>query len=194
MLRFTSALQPFPWHTFFREPWSLSENVTLRSILISANRTVWALLTNYSTEPFYEDELVIATPATKHYMALKKSDVSLKTLLKKPLIIREKGSGTRRETERMLSLLGMSLDDLNVALCMNDPEAIPSSIIAGVGISILSRKVVEDLEKEGKLLLFPFMDPPARRSLYIVWCKDRFLNRQTKDFIRLLKDMFSKKI
>ncbi len=145
-------------------------------------------------EPFYEDELVIATPATKHYMALKKSDVSLKTLLKKPLIIREKGSGTRRETERMLSLLGMSLDDLNVALCMNDPEAIPSSIIAGVGISILSRKVVEDLEKEGKLLLFPFMDPPARRSLYIVWCKDRFLNRQTKDFIRLLKDMFSKKI
>ena len=141
-------------------------------------------------EPFYEDELVIATPVSEHFMKLKADGAASEVLFREPLIMRENGSGTRRETERMLTFLGIPLESLRIAVCMNDPEAIPNSIIAGVGISIISRKVVEDMEKDGKLLIFPLMNPSAHRALYIVWRKDRFLNKHTKDFIRMFKEMF----
>lgn len=146
----------------------------------------------YIFEPFYEDELVIATPVSEHFKKLKAEGAASKELFREPLIMRENGSGTRRETERMLTLMGIPPESLRIAVCMNDPEAIPNSIIAGVGVSIISRKVVEDLEKDGKLLVFPFMNPPAYRSLYIVWRKDQFLSRHTKDFIRMFKEMFAK--
>ena len=140
-------------------------------------------------EPFYQDELVIATPVSDHFRELKAKGATPEILCRGPLIMRENGSGTRCETEILLSLMGIPLDSLFIAVCMNNPEAIPNSIIAGVGISIISRKTVDSLEKEGKLLVFP-MNPPAHRALYIVWKKGRFLNRQTKDFISMLKNMF----
>lgn len=143
-------------------------------------------------EPFYEDELVIAAPANRHFKKLKEEGAPPEVLLQNPLIMREMGSGTRRETERLLARLGIPLKSLKVAVCMNDPESIPSSIIAGIGVSILSRKVVKDLERDGKLLVFPFRGPLARRSLYIVWGRNRFLSKQAKEFIRLLKEMYSK--
>ncbi len=143
-------------------------------------------------EPFCEDELVIATPADRHFKKLKKEHAPPDVLLRSPLIMRETGSGTRRETERLLARIGIPQKSLNIAVCMNDPESIQSSIIAGVGVSILSKKVVEGLEADGKLFVFPFKSPFARRSLYIVRGKDRFLTKQNKDFIRLLKEMYSK--
>ncbi len=143
-------------------------------------------------EPFYKDELVIASPASEHFIRLKESRAPLEVLFREPIIMRENGSGTRRETERMLTRMGISLQSLRIAVCMNDPEAILMSIIAGAGISILSKKAVEDLEKEGKLIVFPFTDVSALRSLYIVWRKDRFLSSHTKDFIRTFKEMYSK--
>lgn len=142
-------------------------------------------------EPFYEDELVIATPVSKHFKNLKAEGATTEALFREPLIMRENGSGTRRETERILAQIGIPLKNLQIVVCMNDLEAIPKSIIAGVGISIISKKVVEDLEKDGKLLVFPFLSPPAHRALYIVWRKDRFLSMQTKDFIRMFKEMFA---
>lgn len=142
-------------------------------------------------EPFYQDELVIATPVTEYFKKLKTEGTAPEVLFREPLIMRENGSGTRRETERLLSLMGIPLESLHIAVCMNDPEAIPNSIIAGAGISVISRKMVEDMEKDGKILVFPFMRPPAHRALYIVWRKDRFLNRHARDFISMLKNMFS---
>lgn len=145
-------------------------------------------------EPFYIDELVIATPASEYFSKLKAAAVTTEVLLQEPLIIREKGSGTRHETERLLSRMGISLESLNIALCMNNPENIPNSIMAGIGISIISRKIVEDLEKEGKLLMFPLEDSSAYRDMYIVRLKDKQLNRQTKEFVHLLKETYTEEI
>ena len=142
-------------------------------------------------EPFFEDELVIATPVNNHFKKLQAEGASVQVLCKEPFIMRESGSGTRRESERLLALMGIPPENLQIAVCMNNLEAIPNSITAGVGISIVSKKVVEDLEKDGKLLVFPFVSPPARRALYIVWRKDQPLNRYIKDFICMFKEMFA---
>jgi LysR family transcriptional regulator, transcriptional activator of the cysJI operon len=142
-------------------------------------------------EPFYQDELVIATPASSHFKKLQAEGATMEALFREPLIMRENGSGTRREMERILAQIGIPMENLQIAACMNNLESIPNSIIAGVGISIISRKVVEDLEKDGKLLVFPFANSTAHRALYIVWRKDRVLRKHIKDFIRMFKEMFT---
>lgn len=55
-----------------------------------------------------------------------------------PMIMRESGSGTRRETDNYLKSIGMSSADLNVAGYMNNIEGIKSMVAAGKGITILS--------------------------------------------------------
>ena len=49
--------------------------------------------------PFCHDELVIATPVTDHYLALKNRETPavFHDFLKDPIILREKGSGTKKK-------------------------------------------------------------------------------------------------
>ena len=51
--------------------------------------------------PFCHDELVIATPVTDHYLALKNRETPavFHDFLKDPIILREKGSGTKKEMD-----------------------------------------------------------------------------------------------
>ena len=95
--------------------------------------------------PFCEDELVVITPVTDHFVELKKMDQPLQELLKEPMILREKGSGTKLEAEKFLDKEGISKDKIHVVAYMNDTEAIKNSVMAGLGISIVSKKAAEKL-------------------------------------------------
>ena len=55
--------------------------------------------------PFYEDKLVIITPHEKHYKTILEKKEPLEYLLKEPIILREKGSGTLKTAERFLESL-----------------------------------------------------------------------------------------
>ena len=56
--------------------------------------------------PFYQDELVIITPASERFIRRKGRDIS-SWIREEPLILREEGSGTRTETARILSRMGI---------------------------------------------------------------------------------------
>lgn len=49
--------------------------------------------------PFCQDTLVIATPVTEHYLKFKEDPIDFKQFLEDPIIIREKGSGTKKEMD-----------------------------------------------------------------------------------------------
>lgn len=53
-------------------------------------------------------------PNTKEYQKIVKEQKDLKWLEGEPLIMREEGSGTRKEAEKQLKKMGISLDDLNI--------------------------------------------------------------------------------
>ena len=95
--------------------------------------------------PFYKDELVIVTPATEKYAALKNEmsdDISW--IKQEAFIMREEGSGTRKEAEKQLQNAGIAVESLNVIASIGNQEAIKKAVRQGMGISVMSRLAAED--------------------------------------------------
>ena len=105
--------------------------------------------------PFCQDDMVIATPVNDHYLQLKERPVTFYDFLKDPIIIRERGSGTKKELDIFLENTGIEPSSLNVVARMNDLESIKKSIVNGLGISILSARSTVDLKRTKQILLFP---------------------------------------
>ena len=140
--------------------------------------------------PFCQDELVIATPVTQHYLEMQNHAITFQDFMKDPIIIREKGSGTKKEMDIFLEKLGITSSDLNVIARMNDLESIKKSIVNGLGISILSARSTIDLQKTKQILLFPLEESAHKRTFYIVYRKNRILKPHVRQFIRFVQDFY----
>ena len=140
--------------------------------------------------PFCQDELVIATPITNHYLSLQNKTVTFEDFIKDPIIIREKGSGTKKEMDLFLEQIGIKPSDLNVIARMNDLEGIKKSIVNGLGISILSARSAIDLQKTKQILLFPLEESAHKRSFYIVYSKNRILKPHVRQFIQFVQNFY----
>lgn len=140
--------------------------------------------------PFCQDELVIATPITSHYLGLQNKSVTFEDFIKDPIIIREKGSGTKKEMDLFLERIGITPSDLNVIARMNDLEGIKKSIVNGLGISILSARSAIDLQKTKQILLFPLEESAHKRTFYIVYSKNRILKPHVRQFIQFIQNFY----
>lgn len=136
--------------------------------------------------PFCQDELVIATPITNHYLGLQNKSVTFEDFI----IIREKGSGTKKEMDLFLEQIGVTPNDLNVIARMNDLEGIKKSIVNGLGISILSARSAIDLQKTKQILLFPLEESAHKRTFYIVYSKNRILKPHVRQFIQFVQNFY----
>ena len=141
--------------------------------------------------PFCDDELVIATPVNENYLSLQNERISFHDFIEDPIIIREKGSGTKKEMDLFLERIGVSAGSLNVIARMNDLESIKKSIVNGLGISILSLRSVADLQKTKQILVFPLGESAHKRSFYIVYSKNRILKPHVKQFIQFVRDYYT---
>ena len=140
--------------------------------------------------PFCQDELVIATPITSHYLGLQNKSVTFEDFIKGPIIIREKGSGTKKEMDLFRERSGITPSDLNVIARMNDLEGIKKSIVNGLGISILSARSAIDLQKTKQILLFPLEESAHKRTFYIVYSKNRILKPHVRQFIQFIQNFY----
>ena len=140
--------------------------------------------------PFCQDDMVIATPVNDHYLQLKERPVTFYDFLKDPIILRERGSGTKKELDIFLENTGIEPSILNVVARMNDLEYIKKSIVNGLGISILSARSAVDLKKTKQILLFPLEGTAHKRSFYIVYSKNRILKAHVRQFIQYVKNYY----
>lgn len=140
--------------------------------------------------PFCQDSLLIAAPVTPHYLKLKERNATLEELIREPMIVREKGSGTKKEMDFFLEKSGIAPSDLNVIARMNDLESIKQSIVNGLGISILSARSVQDLAGTKQILIFPLGDTESRRNFYIVYSRNRILKPHVRQFIQFTQSFY----
>lgn len=140
--------------------------------------------------PFCQDSLLIAAPVTPHYLKLKEKNATLEELIREPMIVREKGSGTKKEMDFFLEKSGIVPSDLNVIARMNDLESIKQSIVNGLGISILSARSVQDLAGTKQILIFPLGDTESRRNFYIVYSRNRILKPHVRQFIQFTQSFY----
>lgn len=141
--------------------------------------------------PFYEDNMVIITPVTEHFLQLKNAaTLDIKELMKEPIIIRESGSGTQKRADQFLRELQLNEADLNIVARINDPEAIKNLVAGNMGISLISHKAALDFEKEKRILVFSIPDYKITRKLYIVYKKNYIFQSSIQSFIDYLKGFY----
>ncbi len=133
---------------------------------------------NYT--PFVEDELIVVSSPSM----VQSGTITLKELIDLPMVLREEGSGTRRETERFLEGKGVSLDRIKIAGIFGSTDAVKQAVKAGLGVSIVSKFSVAD-ELEHKILKeIGLTDLQMKRRFYIVTHRKRTLPRAYETFLK----------
>ncbi len=132
-------------------------------------------------QPFLEDTLVIAAPPD-HPLAAKKS-IDIKLLEKEPFIVRETGSGTRMAMEKIFQKHHLHP---NIIMELGSSSAIKQAVMAGFGISMLSKMSLEQELASKKLAILNIKHFPVKHPWYIVYLKDKKLSPLAKNFIEFL--------
>ena len=141
--------------------------------------------------PFYEDELIVITPNQERFRNLRKNDNHAEWIQREPIIMREEGSGTRKEAEKQLKRKGISVETLNIIASIENQETIKRSVENGMGISIISKLAAKREIENRKLLGFPLAEGENSRNIYMVYNKDIRLSHVTEKFIKMVKEMYN---
>jgi DNA-binding transcriptional LysR family regulator len=91
-------------------------------------------------EPFFRDEVVLAVPRGH---AFGDRTVTLEELKGEPLILMQEGAGVRQVIDDELREAGVRLRDLDVRLELGLQESARSAVIAGHGVTFISRSAIE---------------------------------------------------
>ena len=131
---------------------------------------------------YNREEFCLVTSPQHRFV--KKKKVSLRDLKKEPIIIREKGSGSRHAILSMLNSYGVKPSVLVEA---GSVEFIKEYIIKGHGISFLYKPEVELEAKMGLLHPFDVKEGPILLQTDIVYPKEAVLSPPALDFLRLIE-------
>jgi DNA-binding transcriptional LysR family regulator len=140
---------------------------------------------NLASHELWEDELVLALPATHRWAG--KKEVLIQEVVREPFISRELGSGTLKSSEAYLQGAGLKgVDSLKVVARLGTSTAVKEGVKAGIGISILSAIALETELKAGVLKALRIKGIPMFRHFYLIRDKRRTaspIGRSLMDFL-----------
>ena len=131
-------------------------------------------------EPWIKDELVIFC-APRHALAAAGS-ADNETLLRHEWILRERGSGTRSQFDRIVAV---ALGHLNIRLELEHTEAIKRAVESGLGIGCLSRLSLREAFRRGSLIEIKTPQFDLHRRFYFVRCRHRHVSSAARSFLAL---------
>jgi DNA-binding transcriptional LysR family regulator len=131
---------------------------------------------------FMTDELVMIVPAN-HKWASKKR-IRPQELIHEPFIASTKGSGTRAVVEDRLRENGITL---NKIIEFGNTEGVKKAVEAGLGVSILSKGVVQRELSAGLLQVIPLAGMNVKREYSYIYRKEKYLSNAAKAFLNLLQ-------
>lgn len=136
-------------------------------------------------EKFRQDELVVVIPPNHHWCGRK--TITVEELLKEPIILREKGSGTRMVMEEKLEAHGINPKNLRIAMELGSTQAIKEGVMANLGVTIISLLTVNREVKWGLLDYVRIDNIPFFRDLNIYYNKHKFRTLTTETFLAFLR-------
>lgn len=136
--------------------------------------------------PFCHDHMVLIAPVTPHFLELKQRGSSVRELLQEPIIMREKGSGSKKTADRFLEHMGLSDENLNIIARINDQEAIKKLVAGGLGVSIISKMAAENYISEKRILCFSLDPYTTNRNLYLIYRRNDILKPYIQRFIQFV--------
>jgi DNA-binding transcriptional LysR family regulator len=129
---------------------------------------------------------VIIIASTQHPLA-SKGEVSWQELRTAPLLIRERGSGTRKAFEGYVKEAGLRLDDFNIIGEVGSSTAVKEGVKGGMGLGIISDLAVQE-EKEGGNIQEVRVrgEKTLERDFFAVVPKGRDLSPPARRFLEFL--------
>ncbi len=131
--------------------------------------------------PFISDELIVITPPG-HPLA-KEETIDLATLVRHPVILQQRGSGVRDVVEQALRTAGLKPSDLQVDMELGLQQSVKAAVMAGHGITVISRRAVEQELADGVLAGIAFSGSDLRRDFATVGAVGRTPSRVTSAFL-----------
>lgn len=140
---------------------------------------------NLIVEKLLPDELVLVM-SPDHEWA-KRKNISISEITKEPLVMREKGSGTRQMIEKCMEENSINPDDLKVSLVLGSTEAIKTAVEDGLGVSIMSAWAARKELKAGMLVASTFKDARFGRHFSLIQRRKGFTSHTLGEFLEFLK-------
>jgi DNA-binding transcriptional LysR family regulator len=135
--------------------------------------------------PLMADELVVVVGAEHPWAA--RTTVSLDELKIEPMILRERGSGSRQTFERALEGAGLDLGDFRIVGEIASTQAIKQAVRAGVGVSLISRRAVEDECRARLLACVAITDLTVTRAFHLITHRDRTRSPLAQAFLAFVE-------
>lgn len=132
--------------------------------------------------PFYHDTLVLAVPSGFKTPENISPEVLIKLLRTQPFIMREDGSGTRKELEKILLSLDLTIDQLITACSFNNTHGVLQAVSSGIGISFVSRASTAMYTQMGLIKTIELRDFTFKRNFYLLSKKEMILQPVQKLF------------
>jgi DNA-binding transcriptional LysR family regulator len=131
--------------------------------------------------PFAPNMLAILA-APSHPLSLR-NQISPEDLVKEAFIVREPGSGTRIAMDRYFADMGVTINPVMEA---DSNETIKQSVMAGIGIGMLSLHTVRLELAAGRLVTLRVAGLPLRRQWFVVHTRQRRLTPAAEEFLQFL--------
>jgi len=132
--------------------------------------------------PFLDDELIVVASSSFDV----KKNIGIRDIASLPIVMREQGSGTKRVFENILEKEGIDFQHLNVVGIFGSTDAVKQAVKEGMGISIISRRSVNDELKCGMLKEIKIKDADMKRQFYVIIHRKRTLPHLYKIFLDYL--------
>jgi len=130
---------------------------------------------------FLEDRLVIVAPLD--HPLTRKISLEPQDLNGQPMIMHEKGSATRLFVDDFIRKNDISI---TIPLELSNNMAIKKAVQEGIGIAMISRKVVSEEIQGGGLKAIFFSDQQIKRKFYMVHHKDKYFSGPLKSLIDIV--------
>ena len=134
-------------------------------------------------EPYLANPLVVLAPRS-HPLASEKN-IDPARLADYPMIMRERGSGTRMAVEDFFRARGI---ELRIRMELGSNEAIKHAIDANLGISVLSRHTLALEGEDGRLAVLDVDGFPIPWQWCVGYVKGKRLSLIAKTFLAFLKE------
>ena len=133
-------------------------------------------------QPFMRDRLALVV-SPGHPWVRRKTAISLKEFGSQALLVSKRGSGTWRIIETLMAQKGFQPGSI---IELGTTEAVKQAVAANLGISLLSRHVLERELTSGTITAIPLTGGEPSRDLYLITHKGRYLTQAARAFVELL--------
>lgn len=140
--------------------------------------------------PLQKEKLVLITP---NDIKFKSNIVSIKEIIKYPLIMRHNDSGTQSLINKLLKRNSITKEQLNIEVQTDSGNSLIQLVKEGIGISITSELVAKEFVEHKKIRQYSIKDFDEERYFYLVYNKNKTLSLVEKLFIDEIQTKYGSK-